>query len=320
MNAQEDIIKETYDYRSLRVQLLFDKKAEICAMVLTGSMDTLPVLEFREVMKDKLLLKRYDFIIDLSRVTYISSTGLGFLMFLAGRKKDTVFLSSPRKNIAKPLKVLGIHPMFKFYDTVEDLKEKLIVVDQITTLLMDGRTSEKDILYHDRWQKILRDHLAYVEIADEIEKLQPHILQADNNDSITLPSDVKYTCILYRFMARIFRDIARFDKTEMDDADIEMIAKELMDNAVRHGYDNNKEGVVEANYKMNTLRLEINVIDYGKGFASSLDDTFPATGLKLVEKFFDKLDISEAPKKKVKGFVVGKGTMVTMVKNLLPGS
>lgn len=319
MNTSDDIIKETYDYSNLRAQLLFDKKLDICAMVLTGSMETLPVLEFREVMKDKLLVKRYDFIVDLSRVTYLSSTGLGFLMFLAGHKKDTVFLSSPRKSIAKPLKVLGIHPMFKFYDTVEDLKEKIAVSEEVTTFLMSGRTSDKDILYHDRWQKILRDHLAYVEIADEMEKLQPYILQADNNDSITLPSDSKYTCILYRFMARVFREIAKFDKTEMDDADIEMIAKELMDNAVRHGYDNNKEGVVEVNYKIDARTLELNVIDYGRGFASTHDDTFPATGLKLVEKFFDKLDISEAPKKKVKGFVAGKGTMIKMVKSLIPG-
>lgn len=289
-------------------------------MVLTGSMDTLPVLEFREVMKDKLLVRRYDFVIDLSRVTYLSSTGLGFLMFLAGHKKDTVFLSSPRKNIAKPLKVLGIHPMFKFYDSVEDLKEKIAISEEINTFLMSARTSDHDILYHDRWQKILRDHLAYVEITDEMEKLQPYLMQADNNDTITLPSDTKYTCILYRFMARVFRDVAKFDKNELDDADIEMIAKELMDNAVRHGYDNNKEGIVEANYRMDSRKLEINVIDYGKGFTSSFNDTFPATGLKLVEKFFDKLEINEAPEKKVKGFVAGKGTMVTMIKNLIPGS
>jgi anti-anti-sigma factor len=320
MGEQKNLIKETYEYVNFTAHVIFDKDADVCAMVLSGSMDTEPVMEFRGKLKERLLLHRYDFIVDLDRVTYVSSTALGLLMFLAAHKKTAVYLSSPRKNIEKPIKILGIHNMFKLYHHLEELKARITIPESITQYMEEISEPYKDVQYLSRWLKILRDHLAYVQITEEIEGLTPYIQQAEHADSITLPSDQKYVCVLYIFIEKIFREVAKFDKEEIDDATLEIMAKELMTNAVRHGYNYKKEGVVEVAYKIDTSKLEISVVDYGKGFADSPDKVFPSTGLRFLEKFFDDVSISEAPKKEVQGLVLGKGTTITMTKNLIPQS
>jgi stage II sporulation protein AB (anti-sigma F factor) len=287
------MIKETYEYANFTARVIFDKTADICAMILSGSMDTEPVMEFRTKMKERILVHRYDFIVDLDRVRYISSTALGFLMFLAAHKKNTVYLSTPQKDVAKPIKILGIHSMFKSYDRIEKLKEEITIPDAVVEYITEPSSEQKNVQYLSRWLKILRDYLAYEQVTDEIKILTPYIQKAEH-------------------------DIAKFDQDEIDDGTLEMIAKELMTNAVLHGYNNNKEGVIEVSYTIDTVKLEINVIDYGKGFPDTNKQLFPKTGLKLLENFFDNITITEAPKKEVQGLILGKGTKITLTKNLIP--
>lgn len=320
MHEQNDIIRETYEYANFTARAIFDKAADICALVLNGSMDTEPVMEFRAKMKERILLHRYDFIVDLDRVTYISSTALGFLMFLAAHKKNTVYLSTPQMNVAKPIKILGVHSMFKSYERIGELKEKITIPDAVFEYMVEPSSEQKNVQYLSRWHKILRDYLFHEQVNDEIKILTPYIQKAEHADNITLPSDRKYSCVLYIFLEKMFRDIANFDQSEIDDDTLELMAKELMTNAVLHGYNNNKEGVVEVSYTIDTIKLEINVIDYGKGFTDTDKQLFPKTGLKLLENFFDNIAITEAPKKEVQGLILGKGTKITLTKNLIPQS
>ena len=312
------IKKERFEFVNLNALLFFDDQNDVCAIILSGSMDTQPVLDFREKLKQKVLLRKYDYIIDLSRVMYMSSTGLGLMMFLAAHKKNTVYLLSPHKSIAKPIKILGIHSMFKFYDSHEQLKKESTIPHGILKLMEQDTETQKDVHYDKRWMKILRDYLTYVQITEEAEKITPYLQTAETAKSITVPSDEKYACVLYKFLERILRKEAKFDSEEIDDATIEIIAKELMTNAVRHGYNYKKEGVIEANYIIDAEKLEINVIDYGKGVAKSPDQVFPHSGLEILKKLFDKISVSEAPKKEVQGLVLGKGTMVKMIKYRMP--
>ncbi|MGB3340226.1 MAG: ATP-binding protein [bacterium] len=320
MNEDDNIVKETYEYANFTARAIFDRTSDICALILSGSMDTEPVMEFRAKMKERILIHRYDFIVDLDRVTYISSTALGFLMFLAAHKKNTVYLSTPHVKVAKPIKILGIHSMFKSYDRIEELKEKITIPDAVLEYITEPSAEQKNVQYLSRWLKILRDYLAYEQISEEIKILTPYIQQAEHSNNVTVPSDIKYSCILYIFFEKVFRDIAKFDQDEIDDDALEMMAKELMTNAVVHGYNNNREGVVETSYTLDTIKLEINVIDYGKGFPDTDTQPFPKTGLRLLENFFDNIDITEAPKKEVQGLVLGKGTKITLTKNLIPQS
>jgi len=318
MIDSSDIRKESYEFINLNAIIFFDDQKEVCAIILSGSMDTQPVLEFREKLKEKVLVRRYDYLVDLSRVMYMSSTGLGLMMFLAAHKKNTVYLLSPHKSIAKPIKILGIHRMFKFYDSLEQLKKEPTIPHEILRLMEQDTEAQKDIHYDKRWMKILRDYLTFVQITEEAEKITPYLQAAEKANSIALPSDEKYTCVLYKFLEKVFRKKAQFDTNEIDDATIEIIAKELMTNAVRHGYDYKKEGVIEAVYEIDSEKLEINVIDYGKGVTTSPDQVFPHSGLEILKKIFDKISVSKAPKKEVQGLVLGRGTMVKMIKYRMP--
>ena len=318
MNGPDSIIKETYEYANFTARVIFDKISNICAMVLSGSMDSEPIMEFRTKMKERILVHRYDYIVDLDRVTYISSTALGFLMFLAAHKKNTAYLSTPHVTVAKPIKILGIHSMFKSYDRISELKEQINIPEAVLEYIIEPSTEQKSVQYLSRWLKILRDYLAYEQINDEIKMLTPYIQQAERTNIIQIPSDKKYACVIYIFFEKIFRDIAKFDQSEVDDDTLELLSKELMTNAVVHGYDNDRKGVVEVSYTINSIKLEINFIDYGKGFPDTKKQSFPTAGMQLFEKLFDKVTVSEAPQKEVKGLVLGKGTKVTLLKNLIP--
>jgi protein TonB len=63
-------------------------------------------------------------------VTYISSTGLGFLMYLVKNRKDSVYLSKPGPAVLKPFDLLGIQHLFRYYHALEDLEKKPEAKDQ----------------------------------------------------------------------------------------------------------------------------------------------------------------------------------------------
>jgi len=310
--------KETYEYRNLNVFVFFDDDADACAMVMFGSMDTDAVIEFRTQIRDKLLLRRYDYIIDLSQVTYLSSTALGLLMFLAAHKKNAIYVMQPPKTIATPLKILGIHPMFKYFDNYDTLSNTTAFPATIIKNVINLFDGKEEIVYKDRWLKILHDYLTNEQILDELNIMMPFIKQAEENKKITIPSDKKFTCVAFHFLDHVFRKVAQFDKDEIDDYTIELIVKELIQNSVVHGYDNRKEGIIEIQYATDPSQLIIEFIDYGKGITDKKEEPFPPAGLDLLRKIFDELKISEAPQKKVDGLVLGKGTKVTLVKKLIP--
>jgi stage II sporulation protein AB (anti-sigma F factor) len=310
--------RENYEYRNLNVVVFFDDESDNCAMVMFGSMDTDAVIEFRTQIRDKLLLRRYNYMIDLSQTTYLSSTALGLLMFLAAHKKNAIYVMQPPKTIATPLKILGIHPMFKYFENYDGLLSTAVFPAEFVNTVKNIFDSKEEIVYKDRWLKILHDFLTNEQILDELNIMMPFIKQAENNKKITIPSDKKYTCVAYHFLEYIFRKVAQFDENEVDDYTIELIVKELIQNSVVHGYDNQKTGVIEIQYTVDPTRVTIEFIDYGKGITESSENPFPPAGLDLLRKIFDDLKISDAPKNQVDGLVLGKGTRVTLVKSLIP--
>lgn len=315
-----DIKIEEFQFVNFFARFLFEKKLNICILILSGSMDTNPILQMQKKISNLISERKYDFIIDLSHVKYISSKGLGFLIYLMKYRKNFLYLSFPPEDILRPLKLLSMDDIFIFYHNPDELKNETGIPDEIIQCLKYEIAAIRDIHYHMRWMKILRDYLAQEEVIKEMQNLTPYIQQADRSDSITLPSEEKYACILYKFLDRIFSKEVKIDRKEVDDITVELIAKELMTNAVKHGYDNKKEGVIEANFQVDDEKIEIRVIDYGKGFTAPLDSHTPSlsTGLQLLKKIFDDVTISEAPPKEINGLVLGKGTMVKMTKYLKP--
>jgi anti-sigma B factor antagonist len=315
-----DIRRQEFEFVNFFSRILFDDSSHICTLILSGSMDTNPILKLEEEIEKIISERKYDFIVDLTHVRYISSTGLGFLIYLLKCRKNFLFLSYPPNTILKPFKLLDLDDLFLYYHNPDELIKKETISDELVLLLKQEISLIRDIYYRKRWVKILRDYLAHKDVINEIRRMAPYIQQADHSESVTLPSEEKYACILYKFIDRAFSEIARINRREVDDITVELISKELMTNAVKHGYDNRTDGVIEANYKLYDEKVELNMIDYGKGFSTSrtTDNILPSAGLELLKKIFDEVTITEPPKKDVKGLVLGKGTMVRMTKYLGP--
>ena len=307
---------EEYRLSNLSCCLLFDDYRYVCAVILKGSMDTLPVTTLMRMFKENVLPYLYNFVVDLQGVTFIGSTGFSLLMTIVRFKRDFIFVSYPDADISKPFRLLGINSLFRYYMTVDELKSEPSITATMIESLKKHLGTPKEIQHHERWVKILSDFLDDEPLWKELQQLDPYVNQAEYTSEVTLPSEEKYACILYRFLRRIFNEAPVAVKDAFDDNTIELIVKELMSNAVQHGYEGKKDGVVEAMYKTDRDKIEISIIDYGRGYPQKPDDTSASLGLELINKIFDKVEIAEAPQKKVTGLVLGKGTTVRMTKFL----
>jgi anti-anti-sigma factor len=317
-NSIMNVREQKQEYTNLCAEFLFFDEEGICVLVLNGSMDTEPIIKLQSEIEGLGIGRTYDFIIDVNNVQYISSTGLGFLLYLMKIRRNFLFISYPPDVVMRSIALLNLDEVFMFYRTFEELRDNAAIPDIIVQILQKRLERSRRAEYRKRWVKILRDYLAHMEVVQEIQKMGPYIQQADYGDSITVPSEEKYACILYKFFDRIFNKVIRASPDEIDDWTIELIAKELMTNAVKHGYNYRKNGVVEANYAFDDGTIEINVIDYGRGFSPSpgASSALPSAGLKILRRIFDEIIIAEAPKKKIQGLVLGNGTMVTLKKHI----
>ncbi len=306
------------EYNNLSAEFLFFDEEEICVLVLNGSMDTEPIMKLQQEIEAMDISRKCDFVVDIGNVQYISSTGLGFLLYLMKIRKNFLFISYPPDVVMRSISLLNLEEVFMFYRTYEELRDNAAIPDIIVQILQQRLEKSRRAQYRKRWVKILRDYLAHMEVVQEIQKMGPYIQQAEYEDSITVPSEEKYACILYKFLDRIFNRVIQINVDEIDDWTVELIAKELMTNAVKHGYNYKKNGVVEANYELNNGTIVINVVDYGKGFSPSANSSsmLPSAGLKILRKIFDEIIITEAPKKDIQGLVLGSGTMVKLKKHI----
>jgi anti-sigma regulatory factor (Ser/Thr protein kinase) len=171
-----------------------------------------------------------------------------------------------------------------------------------------------------QWVNILRNYLAEEELAREIQRMSSYVEAAERQDAIILPAEEKYASVLYKYLDRVFGRVNEYSGEPIDEPAIELIAKELMTNAAKHGYGYQPGGMVEVSYTADRAKIEIRFTDRGKGYAPAApaDDDLPSAGVELLRKLFDELTISEAPRGKAKGLVLGKGTMLRMVKYLKP--
>jgi anti-anti-sigma factor len=311
---------DSIEFPAFHCRYLLDEENRIAVIIFSGSLDKEPVLKIKKHLQDYVITRRFSFIVDLTYVNYISSTGLGFLMYLSKYKEQFAFLSFPPEEIQKPFKLMELDEYFQFYSNPDELKTRAQVPAELVRALKD-ETAMMDIHYKMRWMNILRGYVSsHDDLMKEIDHMRPYLHDAENEEVLTLPSEEKYSCVLYRFLDRIFRQEANISNEEIDETLVELIAKELITNAVKHGYGNRKDGIIEANYTLDNEKLIFNLIDYGKGFSSPQPrhDLFPSAGLRLLDKLFDEVVIRRPQRKRVQGLVLGKGTQVSMTKYLKP--
>ncbi len=319
MQSNGEFKTEEYKLGSLTCRMFFDEHARVCAVVLKGSLDTQPVMSLQRILRTAILPYVYNFIVDLHGITFVGSTGLGLLMNLVRVKRDYIYVSYPDESISKPFRLLGVNYLFRYYVNVEELQKDSTISSMIIEQLRKEVGSQKEVKYHDRWIKILSDFLTEEQLWQELQLMDPYVHQAEYMNELVLPSEDKYACILFRFMSRVIKSNPQLSQFKsMDDDSLELIAKEIYGNAVHHGYEGSKDGVIEISYTLDSETLTFTITDYGRGFSSPPDEMTDSIGLQLIRKIFDRVEITEAPRKQVSGLVLGKGTMVRMVKAIKP--
>lgn len=80
-----------------------------------------------EVVSDAIQEGAKTFVIDLSEVRYISSSGIGLLITMLTKMRNVggeVFLTSPSEHVKKLLIITKLNNIFTVYDSVADFKVK----------------------------------------------------------------------------------------------------------------------------------------------------------------------------------------------------
>lgn len=69
------------------------------------------------------------FVVDLSQIRYISSSGIGLLITMLTKMRNAggeVYLTSPSEHVKKLLIITKLNNIFTVFDTVEEAKKELI--------------------------------------------------------------------------------------------------------------------------------------------------------------------------------------------------
>ena len=80
-----------------------------------------------EIVSDAIQDGIRTFVIDLSKVRYISSSGIGLLITMLTKMRNVggeVFLTSPSEHVKKLLIITKLNNIFTVYESVEDFKQK----------------------------------------------------------------------------------------------------------------------------------------------------------------------------------------------------
>jgi anti-anti-sigma factor len=151
--------RDSIEFPAFYCRYLLDEENRIAVIIFSGSLDKEPVLKIKKHLQDYVVTRRFSFIVDLTYVSYISSTGLGFLMYLSKYKEQFAFLSFPPEEIQKPFKLMELDEYFQFYSNPDELKTRAQVPAELVRALKD-ETAIVDIHYRMRWMNILRGYVS----------------------------------------------------------------------------------------------------------------------------------------------------------------
>ena len=89
----------------------------------TGEIDVYTAPLLREVLDKQVAAGRIDLVVDLEKVTFMDSTGLGVLvgrLKLVRGQNGTLRIVSAQDRILKVFKITGLDKVFHIYPTVEE--------------------------------------------------------------------------------------------------------------------------------------------------------------------------------------------------------
>jgi len=251
-------------------------------IIFWGSLDSDPINEWRE-KHTFLFQKPRDYFLHLSLVNFMSSTALGLLYLFLSRKKEKVCIYA-NEYVKEGLRTLNILEHFEEVDESSFPEEMVEERRKMEGFVVELRK---------RWVKILRDFVPQERVMDEIQEIGKFFPEL-KNECIKFPADMKYAALAYKYL----------ESLPLDPDELEFLVKELLHNAIHHGYEG-RPGEVKVCIRSKSPP-RISFIDYGKGFRRRKAIEGRGRGLELIEKKFGKIEI-KVPEE-------GKGTEVVVEK------
>lgn len=113
---------------TLNISTSTDEETAITIVKLEGFLDADTVLRLRKILFDLIKEEHYKLIIDLEKLEYISSAGVGVFIGVIKRVRenrgDIIFLH-PLPTVYRVLDILGLTKIFKILDRCEDAVAEL---------------------------------------------------------------------------------------------------------------------------------------------------------------------------------------------------
>ena len=329
--AQEEIFNDGI----LSVCILLE--GSLCIMILGGRMENDSVYGFADLLKKKANFKnetRLNFIIDVESLNYISSAGIRMILTMKAMKKDFFMMSRMMDKVDKVIRNMGLNTMIDSFESLSEAIDRSGISTELVTWAIDRKLGINLPNYSVREYSIIYGAVGgeapIPNILKQMYSRVPHFNIA--SESIVLPAEKVFSAFLYKYFCFLFKARAHlfdgeiYGENRFSDEIAEFIALELMNNSIIHGYGGAKNSYVMMKYSISPdNHLTIRFIDFGKGFTRDVVDMDVAaikkqSGLPMIKKYFDKITItspvSEPPPPDRPDLKPGKGTMITLVKNL----
>ncbi len=314
--GETPVITEERVFGSLRTLLNYDEKRNTWGIIFSGSMDTIPAEDITRIIKLKCFDRKYNYVILINTLRYISSRGLALLTLFEKKKENFAYFSMPNRHIKKTIELLGINELLERFENLDELYTQNLISKDLYNVLKEQQEILLRKIPDDKWWlRILADLVEEDEIFSAIRKISPFIREAKIAQTLTLPAEESFTPAFFKFLEKVFYEEAKVPEEEIDRGVLEFIAKEIMANVITYAYEGRKEGIVEVSFTKEDNTLSLNIIDYGVGL--SKETAFSKKGgLYYLKKIFDEIEIKPAPEKPHPGITLGKGTHLILRKKL----
>ncbi len=103
------------------------EEKDVVVLEIEGEVDLYNAPELREILKGFMDKDKLDILIDLNKVDYIDSSGIGVLISLATDLKDmhgSLVLKSPSPNVLRVFELTQLVNFFTIIDDEEKLEDK----------------------------------------------------------------------------------------------------------------------------------------------------------------------------------------------------
>lgn len=257
--------------------------AQLYVLTLGGRAETQDSGVLQEFLHQQVLERdpRWNFLVNVANLDYLSSTALRIFVDLDMYKAEALHVAGGKEKLLRSLETVGLaadrQRGIALHVDVKAALESLGLPPEVFQLcatdeLRVGRdprgfAKEVDLLKWSSRERVLGLHLA--KDLFRLDRLfTDHFEKAP---VLVVPTETRYGVLIFKFLKRIlaeaglYREI-RKDPRFLDEDDLEVLTKELLENAIDHGYRGRGHGLVAVEARHLEDRFELAFSDFGEGY------------------------------------------------------